>query len=148
MYITFIYLFYNKHTHTLQESRVSKRAGRIPLDPSHSAHSLFERLVDASELWAPEWPDIGTVSSLRQSISWTLDNKRRTHNTIIQLFIPHTYLFLISNLHISYLYNCLYSILCFCYCVHCLFVYSYIILYYLCPVLLLSFCCTVELLSL
>ncbi len=31
------------------------------------------RLVDATELWAPEQPDIGTVSSLRQSISWTFE---------------------------------------------------------------------------
>ncbi len=82
------------HTHTQtytpQESRVSKKAGRIPLDTSHSAHSLFERLVDASELWAPERPDTGTVSSLRQSISWTLDNK---HTTLLYnyLFLTHTY---------------------------------------------------------
>ncbi len=41
------------------------------------------RLVNATELWAPERPGTGTVSSLRQSISWTLDNKRGTHNTII-----------------------------------------------------------------
>ncbi len=37
---------------TLQElysSRVSKRAGKITLDPSHPAHFLFE-LVDATEL--------------------------------------------------------------------------------------------------
>ncbi len=63
---------------TLQElylSRVSKRAGKITLDPSHP-HTPFlncYRLVDATELWAPERPDTGTVSSLRQSISWTLD---------------------------------------------------------------------------
>ncbi len=60
---------------TLQElysSRVSKRAGKITVDPSHPAHSSLNcyRLVDATELWAPERPDTGTVSSLRQSISW------------------------------------------------------------------------------
>ncbi len=49
-------------------------------------------LVDATELWAPERQGTETVSSLRQSISWTLDNKRGTHNTIIHyLFITHTY---------------------------------------------------------
>ncbi len=37
------------------------------------------RLVDATELWAPERPDTETVSSLRQSISWTLDNNYGTH---------------------------------------------------------------------
>ncbi len=87
-------------------------------------------LVDATALWAPERPDTETVSSLRQSITWTLDIKRGTHNTIIQyLFITHTFFF-ISNLHISdlYMHNCLYYILCFCYFVHCLFVYVYSIL--------------------
>ncbi len=65
-----------------------------------------------------------TVSSLRQSISWTLDIKRGTPNTII-LFIHHTYLFFIFKfahirpVHIHFLYY----ILCFCYLVLCLFVY-------------------------
>ncbi|KAL0150724.1 hypothetical protein M9458_053947 [Cirrhinus mrigala] len=52
---------------TLQElylSRVSKKAGKITLDPSHPAHSLFELLPSA-----PEQPGTGTVSSLKQSIS-------------------------------------------------------------------------------
>ncbi len=67
------------------------------------------RLVDATELWASEQPDTKTVSSLMQPISWTLDIKRGTHNTIIHLFTTHTYFF-ISNLHISDLYthNCMY----------------------------------------
>ncbi len=39
-------------------------------------------LVNATELWAPERPDTEALSSLKQ-----------THNTIIQLFIHHTYLF-------------------------------------------------------
>ncbi len=74
---------------TLQElylSRVSKRAGEITLDPSHPAHSP---LANATELWAPERPDTETVSSLRQSISWTLDNNYSTHTiyTLIHLFI-------------------------------------------------------------
>ncbi len=94
-------------------------------------------LVDATELWAPERPDTGTVSSLKLSISWTLDIKRGTHNTITHyLFTTHTYFF-ISILHISDLYthNCLYYILCFCYFVHCLFVYYYFI------ICVLSCCC-------
>ncbi len=44
----------------LYSSRVSKRAGKITLDPSNPANSLFELLlllVDATELWVPEWPD-------------------------------------------------------------------------------------------
>ncbi len=39
------------------------------------------RLVNATELWAPERPDTGTVSSLKLSISWILDITRGTHNT-------------------------------------------------------------------
>ncbi len=90
---------------TLQElysSRVSKRAGKITLDP-HIQHTLSlncSHLV-ATELWAPELPDTEIISSLRRSISWTLDIKHGTHNTVIQLFIHHTYLFFfISNLHV------------------------------------------------
>ncbi len=58
-----------------------------------------------------------------------LDIKCGTHNNIYIIYSSHI---LIShfNLHISDLYthNCLYYILCFCYFVHCLFVYLYIIL--------------------
>ncbi len=41
----------------------------------HTSSLICYRLVDgdATELWAPEGPDIETVSSLRQSISWTLE---------------------------------------------------------------------------
>ncbi len=59
---------------TLQElylSRVSKRPGKITLDPSHPAHITsfnFYHLVDATELWTPEQPDTETDSSLSQSI--------------------------------------------------------------------------------
>ncbi len=79
-----------------------------------------------------------TVSSLRQSISRTLDNKleHTTHNTIIHHYSSHILIY-ISNLHISYLYthNCLYYILCFCF----LYIaYLYISLFIIC---VLSCCC-------
>ncbi len=85
---------------TLQElyfSRVSKRAGKITLTPhtQHTPSLNCYRLVDATELWAPERPDTETLFFPKQSISWTLDIKRGIHNTIIQLFIHHTYLFFI-----------------------------------------------------
>ncbi len=82
---------------TLQElysSRVSKRAGKSLWTPhiQHTPSLNCFRLVDTTELWAPERPDTGTVSSLKQSISWTLDIKRGTQNTITHyLFITHTY---------------------------------------------------------
>ncbi len=63
--------------------------------PPHIQHTpslILCHLVDATELCALEWQDTETVSSLRQSISWTLDNKHGTHNTIIHyLFITHTH---------------------------------------------------------
>ncbi len=151
---------------TLQElylSRVSKRAGKITLDPSHPAHSLFELfqsslpkapslncLVDATELWAPERPDTGTVSSLRQSISWTLDIKHGTHNTIYIIYSSHI---LIFSFQICTYQTCTHIIVYIIYCVFAILYIAYLYIcilffYYLCPVLLLSFCCTVELLSL
>ncbi len=84
-------------------SRLSKRAGKITLDPWHQHTPSLNcyRLVDATEFWAPERPDTETVSSPKQSISWTLDIKHGTHNTFIQLFIHHThFFFFISNLHV------------------------------------------------
>ncbi len=79
---------------TLQELylyRVSKRAGKITLTPhiQHTPSSSGYRLVDATDLWAPELPDKETVSSLSQSISWTLDNNYGAHTIykLIHLFI-------------------------------------------------------------
>ncbi len=66
-------------------------------------------------------------------------------------FINHTYLF---TFQICTYHTCTYIIVCYilCFCfffVHCLFcIFVYYYFYYLCPVLLLCFCCTVELLSL
>ncbi len=105
--------------------------------PKHTPSLNCYRLVDATELWASERPDTGTVSSLRQSISRTLDNKRGTHNTILHyLFITHTCFHF--NLHISYLFihNCLYYILCFCFFVHYLL--------YIFTLFLLSVSCAVA----
>ncbi len=140
---------------TLQElylSRVSKRAGKITLDPSHPAHSLFElfRLVDATELWAPERPDTGN-SFFPQAIhlmnTLTLNVE---HTTLLYIIIHHTYLF---TFQICTYHTCTYIIVYIIYCLllFCTLPILYICIlffYYLCPVLLLSFCCTVELLSL
>ncbi len=59
---------------TLQElylSRVSKRAGKITLDPyiQHTPSLNRYHLIDATELRAPERPDTETVSFPKQSIS-------------------------------------------------------------------------------
>ncbi len=109
--------------------------------PLTSSTLLFEplRLVDATELWAPERPDTETVSSLKQSISWTRDIKRGTHNTIIFIIHTHTYFLFQVCTYQTCAHNCLYYILCFCHFVHCLFVYF---------IICVLSCCTVELLSL
>ncbi len=110
----------------------------------HTTSLNCYRLVDATELWAPERPDTGTVSSLMQSISWTLDIKHTTQLYIT--FSSHILLFHFKFAHIRPVHTSL-SILyivfmLFCTLPICVFVC------YSCPVLLLSFCCTVELLSL
>ncbi len=56
--------------------------------PSHPAHSLFELLPSGrslQKLWAPERPDTETVSSLKQSISWTLDINYGTQHYLLEL---------------------------------------------------------------
>ncbi len=122
---------------TLQKlylSRVSKRAGKITRTPyiQHTPSLNCYRLINATELWAPERPDTETVSSLRQSISWTLDIKRGPHNNIIILFIHHTYLFFHFNFSHQ---TCSHIFVYIVYFVHCLFVYCYFV------VCVLSCCC-------
>ncbi len=49
-------------------------------------------LVDAAVLWAPERPDTEIISSLKQSISWTLDNNYGTHNVYTHTLIYLTHI--------------------------------------------------------
>ncbi len=62
----------------------------------HTPSLTCYRLVDATELWAPERPDTETVSSLRQSISWTLDNNYGTHTIYTLIYLTH-----ICSLHLN-----------------------------------------------
>ncbi len=62
----------------------------------HTLSSNGYHLVDATELRAPERPDTQTVSSLRQSISWTLDNNYGTHTIYTHIYLTH-----ILSLHIN-----------------------------------------------
>ncbi len=107
---------------TLQElysPRVSKGAGKFCIQHTPSLNCYC--LVDVIELWAPERPDTETISFPKQSISWTLDTKRGTHNTIIQLFIYHTYLlffhFKFAHVRTSHIIVLLYIV--FVHFVHC-----------------------------
>ncbi len=104
---------------TLQElylSRVSKRAGKITLDPSHPAHSLFELLP----------------SGRRYRALSTRTTRHRNH-TFYFYFLFNTHTCYISILHLTYLsiLNCLFCILCLCYfahCLFCIFVHSFFII--------------------
>ncbi len=105
----------------------------------HTSSLNCYHLVDDTELWAPERPDTETV------ITWTLDIKHGTHNTIIHyLFITHTFFsFQICTYQtctciIVYIIYCVFAILYIAYLYMCIvFFYNH------CPVLLLSLCCTV-----
>ncbi len=83
-------------------SRVNKRADKITLDPhiQHTPSLNCYRLVDATELWAPERPDTETVSFPKQSSHEHLTLNVNTQH-YYTLFIHHTHLFFsISNLHV------------------------------------------------
>ncbi len=116
-------------TTVLTVSRVSKRAGKITLDPSHPTHSLFERLQE--QFLSPSNPS-------HEHLTINME-----HTTLLYIiYSSHIFIFFISILHISDLYthNCLYYILCFCYFVHCLFVY-YSFISVSCPVAVIQLHC-------
>ncbi len=138
---------------TLQElylSRVSKRAGKITLDPSHPAHSLFELLPSGRLLQSSEHQNDQTQEQFLSP-----SNPSHEHLTIMwntqhyyTLFIHHTYFF---SFQFCTYQTCTHIIVYIIYCVFAILYIAYLYIffyYYLCPVLLLSFCCTVELLSL
>ncbi len=129
---------YSPRTVLIQSEQKGWQNHSGPLTSSTLPLWTVYRLVDATELWAPERPDTGTVSSPEQSISWTLDNKCGTHTnyTLIYLTLIRSLHF---NLHIIYMY------------IQRQFVYYYLFTYsifnssfYCVFVLSLSFCCTVE----
>ncbi len=111
-------------------SRESKRAGKITLDPSHPAHSLFELLPSGRRYRAL------ITRTTRHRHFLCPSNPSHEHlilnmeHTILLYNYLFTFFFSFKNVHISDLYthNCLYYILCLCYFVHLLFVYLYIIL--------------------
>ncbi len=89
---------------TLQElylSRVSKRAGKITLDPSHPAHSLFELLPSGWRYRALRTRTTRHRNSFfpQATISWTIDNNYGTHTIFTHTLI---YLTHILSLH----FNC------------------------------------------
>ncbi len=94
----------------------------------HTPYLNCYHLVDATELWAPEWPDTETVSSPKQTISRTLDIKHGKNNTIIQMFIHHTHFFF----HFKFARQTSHIIVCIVYCefaiLHIAFLYVVLLL--------------------
>ncbi len=90
----------------LYSSRVSKRAGKITLDPhiQHTPSLNRYHLIDSTELRAPERPDTETVSSLKQSIfkcheHLTL-NMEHTTLLLYIIYSPHILIFHFKFAHI------------------------------------------------
>ncbi len=116
---------------------------KITLNPSHPAHSLFELLPSFELLQTPEQ----FLPSSNPSHEHLRINMK--HTTLLYI-IYSSHIFFISNLHISdlYIHNCLFYFFFFAF-LYIAYLYICILLfYYLCLFLLLSFCCTIELLSL
>ncbi len=133
---------------TLQElylSRVSKRPGKITLDPSHPAHSLFALLPSG---W--RYRALSTRTRHRNSFLPPINPSHEhltlnmEHTTLSTLFI-HQILIFHLNLHISdlYTYNCLYYILCFAilYIAYLYILYIIILLSVSCPVAVILLHC-------
>ncbi len=138
---------------TLQElylSRVSKRAGKITLDPSHPAHSLFELLPSGRRYRAQKEQEQFLPSGNPSHEHLTINAE---HTTLLYIiYSPHLLIF-ICFIQICTYQTCTHIIVYILYCVFAFLYIAYLyicilLFYYLCPVLLLSFCCTVELLSL
>ncbi len=109
---------------TLQElysSRVSEKAGKITLHPSHLAHSLFELLLSGRCYRATQEQFLPSGNPSHDHLTLNVEHTTLVYN---YLFTTHTYFFFQICTSDLYTHNCLYCILCFCYFVHCLFVLS------------------------
>ncbi len=97
----------------LYSSRVSKRADKITLDRSHPAHSLFKLLPPGQRYRALNTRTTRHRNSFfpQAIISWTLDIKRGTHNTII--YSPHILIFSFQICTSDLTHNSLYCIVFF-----------------------------------
>ncbi len=116
---------------TLQElylSRVSKRAGKITLDPSHPAHSLFKMLPSGRRYRVLSTRTTRHRNSFFPQAIHLMNTWHSTWNTQYYypiIYSPHIHIFVISNLHMSDLFT---TIVCSVYCVFC---YFYCVFYYI-----------------
>ncbi len=131
---------------TLQElysSRVSKRAGKITLDPSHPAHSLFELLPSGRRYRALSTRTTRHRNSFLPSgypshghLTLSME-----HTTLFTLFIHHTCLIFNFNFaHIRPVHTQL-SILYIVFLLFCTLPICILLFYYLCPVAVILLHC-------
>ncbi len=124
---------------TLQElylSRVSKRAGKITLDPSHPAHSLFELL--------PVWSTLQSSEHQTQEQFLPSSNSSHEHLTLnvehtTLLYIIYSPHILIFSFQFCTYQTCTHIIV---YIIYCVFAILYIAYLYI--ILLLSVSCPVA----
>ncbi len=136
-------------------SRVSKRAGKITLDPSHPAHSLFELLPSGRRYRA-----LSTRTTTQNSSSPS--NPSQEHLTInvehttlfynyFTTIIHHTYIynifylfFSISNLHVRPVHtwlSVLHSVFAILYIAYLIYLYIVLLLSVSCPVAVILLHC-------
>ncbi len=126
---------------TLQElylSRVSKRAGKITLDPSHPAHLLFELLPSGRRYRA-----LSTRTTRHRNSLFRPSHEHVEYTNTIYIIYSSHILFFFSFQFCTYqtcTHIIVYIIYCFCYFVHFLFVY-YSLLSVSCPVAVILLHC-------
>ncbi len=124
---------------TLQElysSRVSKRAGKMTLDPSHPAHSLFELLL--STLQSSEHQNDQTQEQFLPSGNPSHEHLilNMEHTTLLYItYLPHI---LIFSFQICTYQTCTHIIVHIIYCVFAIFYIAYL---YIIILLSVSCCC-------
>ncbi len=123
---------------------MSKRAGKITLDPLHSAHSLFELLPSGRCYRALNTRTSRHRNSLFPPINQSHEHLTLNvvHTTLLYnyLFTTHTYFFSFQICTSNLTHNCLYCILCFCHFVHC-HLYIVLLLSVSCPVAVILMHC-------
>ncbi len=130
---------------TLQElysSRVSKRAGKITLDPSHPAHSLFELLPSGGRYRALSTRMTRHRNHFFPQAIHLMNTSYETWNTqhyYTIIYSPHILIFFFQVCTSDLTHNCL-----FIYCVYAILYITYLYIVLLlsvsCPVAPWSFC--------
>ncbi len=126
----------------LYSSRVRKRSGKIPLDPSHPAHSLFELLPSGRRYRALSTRTTRHRKFLSPSShEYLILNMEHTTILYNYLFTTQTFLFQICTCQTSHI------IVCIVYCVFAILYMAYIVYCYFVVCVLSCHCPSVALWS-